>query len=637
MALTSTLTTVIYNGNGSTSTPYVVPFARMTNDDVKVRVTAAGTGTVAVAAGVATFSSAQSTLIIGSKVRIGSTIYEIATRTSDTVFGFKDRPTISASAFHILGTDALGSGDFTLTGSTEAGGLITGGSITTTAAVPSTSLVTIFRSTPATQPAVLPGAGAMPTETLEQMADRQTMVAQEVISRISGDGVGLPGQSGGALLEDTAVFADSAARTAAVPKRVGQLGVQIDTQKIYIASGVSAGAWVEYAPVSTAAVSPKRLTVAVWSDAGTPGAAQNALISTVNSWSPDVKIACGDNTYAPATYAAAHAAFGSLLAQLEIHGNHDEAFWLNHEVSFSHIPVNHEGHRRYWNVRYGNLFSVYGLHSGLDSAGNMIEPDGNTVGSTQHDWFVSQLATDECRWKIAAFHHPPFTPSDESNRVCVAMDWPELKQMSAIFTGHDHIPWKGTFRGVPMFAVSGGVISDGTVHPYGALAGLGSVSGVDAILDGRQIVGKIDISTERFVVSYHDIWTGQMLRQFDLGAEWRVNEWGQEVLDPDSPLTTGWKFVGICPARYKLDAWYIGTKTVAGEVTGKIYVGETSSSGFEAASFTIPDGSNGVTVPSILAGTPRGAYAQVYITSAAGYPDRTGLQVNMLGRQLTTV
>lgn len=504
--------------------------------------------------------------------------------------------------------------------------------IRTATAYASTASVRVFRRTPKTQILSLPTTGAISPPSVERALDRLTYIAQE---QASGGGTGSAITP--ELLADVMSFADALARTWTPARRVGQLAVQLSDDTIWISQSTFPGDWQEFKPASAAPVSPKRLTVAIWSDAGTPGAAQNALISTVNSWAPDIKLAGGDNTYAPATYAAAHAAFGSLLTQLEVLGNHDVDYWLNHEASFSHIPVNYEGHRRYWNVRYGNLFSVYGLHSGLDSSGNLVEIDGNTVGSTQHDWFVRELATDECRWKIAVFHHPPFTPSDEANRVCVAMDWPELDQMSAIFTGHDHIPWKGTFRGVPIFAVSGGVISDGSVHPYGALAGLGSVSGVDALLDGREIVGKIDISTERFVVSYHDIWTGQMLRQFDLGAEWRANEWGQEVLDPDAPLTTGWKFVGICPARFKLDSWYIGTKTVAGEVTGKIYVGETSSSGFEAASFTIPDGSSGVTVPSLLAGTPRGAYVQVQILSAAGYPDRTGLQVNMLGRQLTTV
>lgn len=533
----------------------------------------------------------------------------------------------------------LADGQFTVTRLPDG----SGGSVVTATSVPASSRVQVFRATPLLQMVDLPRSGALPSAAIEEGIDLPVMGLQELAARVA-DLEGVPSEGvisipGGsvALAQDVATWADTAARSAVVPKRIGQLGVQTADDTVWIAQSTLPGDWQLFKPASAAPLSPKRLTVAVWSDAGGVGAAQNALISTVNAWSPDVKIAGGDNTYAPATYAAAHAAFGSLANTLEVLGNHDAAFWANHEASFSHIPVNGEGHRRYWNVRYGNLLSVYGLHSGLDSYGNLIEPDGNTVGGTQHDWLVSQLASDECRWKIAVFHHPPFTPSDEANRVCVAMDWPELDQMSAIFTGHDHIPWKGTFRGVPIFAVSGGVISDGTVHPYGALAGLSSVSGVDALLDGRQIVGKIDISTERFVVSYHDIWTGQMLRQFDLGAEWRVNEWGQEVIDPDTPLTTGWKFVGICPARFKLDAWHIATRTDQGTVTGEIYVGVSPYDGTRAATFTIPYGQSAVTVYSELAGTPRGAYVQVQILTATGYPARTGLQVNALGRQLTTL
>src|SRR5688572_9960959 len=99
----TTVSEIIYTGNASTSTPYSITFDYIGTSHIKVSVMAAGTGTVEVVAGVATFSSAQTTLEIGSRVRILGTKYTIATRASSTSFTLTTRPTIAAgTSFHIL-------------------------------------------------------------------------------------------------------------------------------------------------------------------------------------------------------------------------------------------------------------------------------------------------------------------------------------------------------------------------------------------------------------------------------------------------------------------------------------------------------------------------------------------------------
>jgi hypothetical protein len=232
--LDSTLAAAIYLGNDSTVTPYTVPFPVRSSADVHVTVTAQGSGTVTVTDGAAVFSTAQPLIVIGSRVRIGTVVYEVAARTSDTVFAFKTRPTITASNFHLLDTATeLSTEQFT----------ISADGVRTVTAVPATSRVTVYRRTPLTQSTDLPSAGPLPAVAIEDALDRLTMQVQELTSRVDGTGVGLPGTVAGNVLQDTAAFADAAARGETLPRRVSQLGVQEDDGSLWVATGVGAGAW----------------------------------------------------------------------------------------------------------------------------------------------------------------------------------------------------------------------------------------------------------------------------------------------------------------------------------------------------------------------------------------------------------
>ena len=240
MAIDSTITAAVYTGNASTVTPYVVPFEYLDAADVYVTQTAQGSGTVTVAAGVVTFSAAQAALVIGSKIRIADVIYEIATRASDTSFTFKTRPTISATAFHHVesATTLAADVDYVLSGS----------DVVTTLAVPATSLLTIYRATARLQPSVLPLSGALPASTLETIADRLTMIAQDMATLVSGSGVGLG--AAGSILAGNVTFLDAAARALAVPSGVGQYGFQLSDSTYWVSSGLTAGQWVSAIPAN---------------------------------------------------------------------------------------------------------------------------------------------------------------------------------------------------------------------------------------------------------------------------------------------------------------------------------------------------------------------------------------------------
>lgn len=141
----SEVSSVAYSGNASTTTVYVVPFPYLDPDHVRVIVTDSG-GT-------------------------------------DT--------TLTAGTDYTLSSTAAGDG----TG-------YTGGALTTAAAVPATSTVTVKRVTPIVQGTDYPESGRFPAASHEAALDKLTLIAQEIRrdaspadSSISASGTGMVAQT----------------------------------------------------------------------------------------------------------------------------------------------------------------------------------------------------------------------------------------------------------------------------------------------------------------------------------------------------------------------------------------------------------------------------------------------------------
>ncbi len=66
------------------------------------------------------------------------------------------------------------------------------------------------------------------------------------------------------------------------------------------------------------------------------------------------------------------------------------------------------GNGRYYVVQYGPV-SVFVINSGFNTAGGMVEPDGNFEGSRQFAEVMAAVLRDTNPWKIAVIHHPPYT------------------------------------------------------------------------------------------------------------------------------------------------------------------------------------------------------------------------------------
>lgn len=330
----------------------------------------------------------------------------------------------------------------------------TGGSLVTVAAVEDPAEIVIFRSLPVTQPTVYQPAGPFPAKTTETALDRLLMQIQQLNRRVNElegvsdeDYIFVPGGDTADSF-GVAIWADATARGAKKPARSGQLGVEISTQTVWIAQSTTTGDWEEFAKRYS-----NKLVIGLIADGGDPGDYQSAAADALTDWDVDAVIFAGDNNYNGAaaydTDWAAFLAFINAGTAYPALGNHDmdEAGWETRlATKFPYLPNN----RRYYNVELGDgLVELFVLNSGRDSLWDLVEEDGNDVGSVQHAWFVEALAASKARWKIAVFHHPPASLSgDLTNEIEPNMAWPELGQCHLVCCGHSHLleilKWKDT-------------------------------------------------------------------------------------------------------------------------------------------------------------------------------------------------
>jgi hypothetical protein len=258
----------------------------------------------------------------------------------------------------------------------------------------------------------------------------------------------------------------------------------------------------------------------------------------------------------------------------------------------------------------------------------LVEPDGNAVGSVQHQWFVQQLGLSTARWKLVAFHHPALTVSEEANRVVAAMDWPEFAQVDGILCGHVHFTEWLTLRGVPLVNVSGNIMRDGNVADTLNLTG--SDPAGNQLLwhdDRRKLATRLHITTKSILVAYHDIETGGVVYQRELSDTTGLRgSWGQEILSPDTAVPLGAVAADVSPVAIKDGVWMIAVNSTATDaISGKIMVDSQT-----AATWTLPAGAY-YTEATAVRNLRRGAGVWVDVTSHPSYGSGFGLAVHCSG------
>jgi hypothetical protein len=142
----------------------------------------------------------------------------------------------------------LNAEDFTVTRLADG----SGGSLVTAAPIDEDDTLIIFRQVPLTQPTVFQPAGPFPAKSNETALDRLLMICQQLNRRINvlegvvePDYVYVPASNSDDS-RDTLAWASAAARGAVAPKWTGQLGVQIDDLSIWEAGSAGVGDWVLY-------------------------------------------------------------------------------------------------------------------------------------------------------------------------------------------------------------------------------------------------------------------------------------------------------------------------------------------------------------------------------------------------------
>ena len=129
-------------------------------------------------------------------------------------------------------------------------------------------------------------------------------------------------------------------------------------------------------------------------------------------------------------------------------GNHDESNQRFYEF------FNMEG-QEYYHFNKGNV-SFYALNS------NYMDPK-------QVKWLEEKLATDNAEWKIAFFHHPPYSSGEAHGSDTKLRDVVEpifIKHgVNVVFTGHEHFyerikPQKGIYY---FISGAGGKLREGNV------------------------------------------------------------------------------------------------------------------------------------------------------------------------------
>jgi 3',5'-cyclic AMP phosphodiesterase CpdA len=173
--------------------------------------------------------------------------------------------------------------------------------------------------------------------------------------------------------------------------------------------------------------------IAVFGDTGRGSKEQYELGRVMNTYRQvfpyDMVIMTGDNIYGPDSAADMKKKFEDVYRPLIDQGVKFYATLGNHDTSNQRFYVlfNMKG-EEYYRFEKGNV-AFYSLNS-------------NYMDKRQLDWITSKLAGDTNKWKIAFFHHPPYSSggrhgSDEKIREALHPLFIR-HGVDVVFTGHDH-------------------------------------------------------------------------------------------------------------------------------------------------------------------------------------------------------
>lgn len=251
-------------------------------------------------------------------------------------------------------------------------------------------------------------------------------------------------------------------------KRESRLHGQPVTPEEMEAAEWSAFVSSEVAAETVPAVAPAA-KVSIVGDTGTADVNATAVATRIATDNPDgLVILAGDVKYPPNDAATALAPYDEYIAAGRIKaalGNHD----LDDGVLGADVRdlVQNPGNGRYFVVREGPV-SFFVVDSGVNTSGQLVEPDGSFVGSRQYNDILAQIVRDTNPWKIVVVHHSPYTSSAQYFPGLSLIRWVGDLPVHAVISGHAHQYERLTLGGRAFITVGtgGGTLYDFRGSPY---------------------------------------------------------------------------------------------------------------------------------------------------------------------------
>lgn len=178
--------------------------------------------------------------------------------------------------------------------------------------------------------------------------------------------------------------------------------------------------------------------IAFVGDYGTADSNAQAVADAVTALGPDLVVSLGDNRYDPndaITAMAPYASFidaGKFRASL---GNHDldDGHLGSAVTSYAQNP----GNGRYFSFTQGPV-GIHVINTGINTAGQYVEPDGNFAGSKQYNAICAAILRDTSKWKVVVMHHPGYTSDTSYYPGRSVMRWAHDLPVHAVLCGHAH-------------------------------------------------------------------------------------------------------------------------------------------------------------------------------------------------------
>ena len=198
---------------------------------------------------------------------------------------------------------------------------------------------------------------------------------------------------------------------------------------------------------------------------GTASAAQTDVADMITTWDPDFLVSAGNNNYPAGEASTIEANWAELSAFVDAAKVYPALGPIDNDNTVSGTPGQPQtdkffylpGCKRYYTVYLAESDTqLFVLNSGYDTAGNVVEPDGNTATSVQGLWFSAELAATNARNKVVVFAEGFTSNVNTLSGVTMRSDmlWPDMEKVDLIINCNSLINEAMMWRGIPILSVN---------------------------------------------------------------------------------------------------------------------------------------------------------------------------------------